>query len=75
MIACTDPNTDIGDVIVDGKFGWWCESNDSNAFRSIIIDIINNPNSRSKETEFDILNNLYSCQNSYNIIVKGMGAR
>lgn len=28
VLAVTDSNTDIGKVIVDGKFGWWCESND-----------------------------------------------
>lgn len=32
VLACTDPNTDIGDVITEGGFGWWCESNDSDAF-------------------------------------------
>lgn len=25
-IAATDKNTDIGDVITNNKFGWWCES-------------------------------------------------
>lgn len=32
VLACTDPNTDIGKVIVEGGFGWWCESNDASAF-------------------------------------------
>lgn len=27
VLAVTDPNTDIGKVIVGGGFGWWCESN------------------------------------------------
>lgn len=27
VLAVTDPNTDIGKVIVNGGFGWWCESN------------------------------------------------
>ena len=26
VLACTDPNTDIGKTIVEGGFGWWCES-------------------------------------------------
>lgn len=33
VLAATDPNTDIGKVIIDGGFGWWCESNNSNAFK------------------------------------------
>ena len=32
VLACTDPNTDVGTVIVEGCFGWWCESNDTTAF-------------------------------------------
>ena len=32
VLACTDPNTDIGQVITEGGFGWWCESNDTRAF-------------------------------------------
>lgn len=32
ILACTDPNTDIGQVIVNGGFGWWCESDDVSAF-------------------------------------------
>ena len=37
VLACTDPNTDIGKLIIEGKFGWWCESNDVDVF----VDIIN----------------------------------
>lgn len=32
VLACTDPNTDVGKVITEGGFGWWCESNDPAAF-------------------------------------------
>ncbi|MBR4295698.1 MAG: glycosyltransferase family 4 protein [Clostridia bacterium] len=36
VLACTDPNTDIGKVITDGRFGWWCESNDVEEFKTSI---------------------------------------
>ncbi len=26
ILACTDRNTDIGQVLLDGEFGYWCES-------------------------------------------------
>ncbi|MBQ3483153.1 MAG: glycosyltransferase family 4 protein [Clostridia bacterium] len=39
VLACTDPNTDIGKVIVDGGFGWWCESNDTDKFKTVITEI------------------------------------
>ncbi len=36
VLACTDPNTDIGRVVTDGGFGWWCESNDIRSFSDCI---------------------------------------
>jgi len=39
VLACTDPNTDIGQVITEGGFGWWCESNDPCAFAGIASNI------------------------------------
>ena len=32
IIACTDSASDIGKTIVDGDFGWWCESNNVEMF-------------------------------------------
>jgi hypothetical protein len=40
VLACTDPNTDIGKVIEEGKFGWWCESNSIEEFIAICEKII-----------------------------------
>ena len=44
VLAVTDPNTDVGKVIVDGGFGWWCESNDVRNYQVVFnrIDCINN---------------------------------
>lgn len=36
VLACTDSNTDVGQVISDGGFGWWCESNDVEAFGRLV---------------------------------------
>ncbi len=32
VLACTDPNTDVGQVITEGGFGWWCESSGTDGF-------------------------------------------
>lgn len=40
VLAATDPNTDIGKVITEGGFGWWCESNDVNAFSKLVENAI-----------------------------------
>lgn len=39
ILAVTDPNTDIGKIIVDGGFGWWCESIDVSEFSNIVQNI------------------------------------
>lgn len=36
VLAATDPNTDIGQVITEGGFGWWCESNDVHTFAALV---------------------------------------
>lgn len=38
-LSCTDPNTDIGDIIEQNGFGWKCYSNDSNKFRELVNKI------------------------------------
>ena len=39
VLAVTDPNTDIGKVIVDGGFGWWIKSESAEAFKKSVISI------------------------------------
>ena len=36
VLACTDPNTDIGNVIEEGAFGLWCPSNDLTGFNGAV---------------------------------------
>lgn len=73
VLACTDSHTDIGKVIVEGEFGWWCESNDSSGFASIISDICNCPSetmSRMKNNSYSYMIQNYTSEHSYNIIMK-----
>ena len=39
VLACTDPNTDVGKVIVDGGFGWWCESDIPQLFKKKVLEL------------------------------------
>lgn len=71
VLAVTDPNTDIGDVIVNGDFGWWCESNDSTRFYSTIVSLLKSE-FPSKSIEFDYLMNHFHSSISYNIILNGL---
>ena len=40
VLSCTDPNTDIGDIIEKNNFGWQCYSNDSKIFKKTIDNIV-----------------------------------
>ena len=73
VLACTDPNTDIGKIIVDGGFGWWCESDDKAAFSKTIkrclleertVDIGNNG--------YAFLQDNYCVKKVYNNIVSSL---
>jgi glycosyltransferase involved in cell wall biosynthesis len=42
VLAATDVNTDIGEVVLKGEFGWWCESSDVSNIDTIIEEILTN---------------------------------
>lgn len=64
ILACTDRNTDIGKVIVEGGFGWWCESAASDGFFDIIKQISSKAVLEDKKS-WAYLNDFYSVQNAY----------
>jgi glycosyltransferase involved in cell wall biosynthesis len=39
VLACTDPNTDMRELIDKEHMGWWCESNDVDVFTSLVDSI------------------------------------
>ena len=41
VFSCTDKNTDIGEIITENGFGWWCESDNPNNFTKIADEICN----------------------------------
>lgn len=67
VLACTDSNTDLGKIIVDNKFGWWCESNDVDSFCDTIEKIIN-CNIKEQILNLNVNINMYSIKNAYRII-------
>jgi glycosyltransferase involved in cell wall biosynthesis len=71
VLACTDPNTDVGQVITEGGFGWWCESNDPANFAKIMegIDLTQLENIGKRGREY--LESHYTVEQAYQIISKG----
>lgn len=71
VLAVTDPNTDIGKVIVDGGFGWWCESDDVEGLIDVLKDIINNKDVNEMGVKgFVRLKEEYDVKSSAQIIIK-----
>lgn len=73
VFACTDSNSDIGRVIEDGGFGWWCISDNTNHFCDI-LDLITKTIdlSKTKEREWLYLNNHYHVSYNYETIFKSI---
>ena len=70
VLACTDLTTDVGKVIMEGGFGWWCESNDVVSFCETVdkINCIDNIKQFvTKEKGF--LEENYSAKKGYEIIL------
>lgn len=76
VVACTDKNTDLGEIIEKNNFGYWCESDDPKKFKSLIdrvckqnnLDIIGKNARKYLEDEYDV-------KNSYDIIMRELGER
>lgn len=70
VLACTDRSTDIGRIIVENNFGWWCASNDVQTFEMKIEDIGKTESYLDKsKNAYSTLLRLYSVEDSYEVIV------
>lgn len=74
VLAVTDPNTDIGKEIVEGEFGWWCESNDAKKFDRLVKQVIKD-DSNMGMNGYQYLEEHYSSERSYKIIVNSLHER
>ena len=69
IIAATDPNTDVGKVIEDGGFGWWCESNDVDAFSRCVYASLETELKLLGKNGYEYLKKNYSSEIAYKTIV------
>lgn len=73
VLAATDPNTDIGEVISQGGFGWWCESNDTEAFSELVEKALEADLNEMKTNETKYLMENYTANMIYKNINKSIG--
>ena len=72
IIAATDKNTDIKDVISDGDFGWWCESENATDFSNIISKITDESVADKGKNARKYLIDNYSVERCFEIIMERM---
>ena len=70
VLAVTDPNTDIGKVVVEGGFGWWCESNNSEDFINCIKKALGADVDEMRNCISKYLYENYTVERGYEIIMK-----
>lgn len=71
VLAATDINTDIGKVIEDGNFGFWCESNDATLFNKKVLQLCNFELRKQMGINArKYLEEHYTAKHSYDIIMK-----
>lgn len=68
VLACTDANTDIGNVITEGKFGWWCESDNPDNFTKAVDKALDSDLKATGECAYMFLKDNYTAEHSYGII-------
>ena len=73
VLAVTDPNTDVGKVITEGGFGWWCESNNVNAFSKLVKTASSIDLTQMKINETKYLTENYTVSMVYDNIINKIG--
>ena len=73
VLACTDVNTDIGKVIVDNGFGWWCESSKVDLFSGTLKLIIESDCKQAGIKSYEYLTEHYFSGEGYDIINAAIG--
>ena len=70
VLAVTDSNTDIGKVIVEGGFGWWCESNDIKLFHEREREVCKSDLMSMGIKGGQYLKDYYNAEKSYKIVMR-----
>lgn len=71
VLAATDINTDIGEIIEQGEFGYWCESKDVKDFNKKLLKFTDETDRNRMGSNARLyLENNYTAKHSYEIIMK-----
>lgn len=69
VLVATDPNSDMGPIVENGGFGYWCESNSVEAFNTILKRMLSSDRKAMGEKGFAFLKENYLVSNTCDIIL------
>lgn len=72
VICASDINTDIKDVIVDNKIGYWCESKDTVNFDVCVNKMLNTDYKAMGERGYEYLKAHYQVEQAYDAIIESV---
>lgn len=70
IIAATDPNCDTGSIAETNGYGYWCPSNDVNAFTQCVNKMLQSDLNQMGENGYQFYLNNYTVDHTYNAIMK-----
>lgn len=70
IIAATDPNCDTGSIAEANGFGYWCPSNDVNAFTQCVDRMLASDIVSMGKKGYQFLVDNYTVENTYNAIME-----
>lgn len=70
ILAATDPNCDTGSIAEANGYGYWCPSNDVNAFTKCVDRMLASDIKQMGEAGYQFLLNNYTVEHTYNAIMK-----
>lgn len=70
VLCATDPNTDIGRIAEENRYGYWCESNSVDAFTDILNLMMKSDREEMGENGYKYLKENYLVDNTYDSIIK-----
>ncbi|HAU84220.1 MAG TPA: hypothetical protein DCW90_01525, partial [Lachnospiraceae bacterium] len=70
IIACTDPNSDVGTLAEENGYGYYCPSNDVEAFTLAVDKMLSSDMKMMGEKGYEFLKQNYTVQHTYDAIMK-----
>ena len=70
IIAATDPNCDTGSIAEENGYGYWCPSNDVNAFTQCVDKMLKSDLGQMGEAGYQFYLNNYTVEHTYNAIMQ-----